>query len=257
MRDFLLTGKGDDGLATEEEHNAMLRASYLKQKQNFLEALTAEEKRRLDADSALEGLSNVSRRANKDWLVHSDNMLIQTCGFGLARFRPGRRATPLMPGDRRYLAAVPRPGGGELEMRSCLALSDGSQVFETPRVFEGGERQRPTIHLCSDQGSIGVGALVWLKQRYGARCTVAFDPLHRIHNDAIDAASQSNLVVLKLEMLQVTRMRRGPFDAQGNWGVLRGAAQEIMRQRARTCCGFSCYMTTSSIATLPCPHWAA
>ena len=62
-----------------------------------------------------------------------------------------------------------------------------------------------------------------------------WDLLHRLHCSHLNSTSDAGLTIIRLEMLQVLKLRQGPFRAAGNHGVLLGAAGELFRMMDESC----------------------
>ena len=113
-------------------------------------------------------------------------------GFGLRTFSPSVRCKPLAAGTSRVLRNL-RTGADSKEARSWVKDIDGKLQLELRR------EQSDTIHLCSDQGSVGFQASQWLRSGLALRCTNTYDPLHRCYNDFRGSVAAAGLTVSLLE----------------------------------------------------------
>ena len=172
-------------------------------------------------------LDKLCRKANRDFLIKLDNAMLRCLGYGLLAFLPPRRPRPLLPGERRYLVNYQGPGDEHARPRVCVDHGDGRRSFEVPIVKMDGVRVYPIVHFALDQGSIGLPGTLFLQSALGLRCAMVWDCFHRLQNDLELAQADAGLLVLKLEMLQVTKLRVGPWGKQSNLFILRGAAREI------------------------------
>lgn len=169
------------------------------------------------------------RKSNRDILIKVDNMLRAGCGFGVSTFVPKVSAKALPEGAVRYFAPMAHPETGNMERRSCIAFPDGTRQVEVPRMLVGSTLVRPTLHLCADQGSVGMSCYLYMLLGIGCRMTLVPDLFHRLHNDMLGAVAEAGLSMVRAECFIPARMRRGPFDKQGNHAVLKGASQEMGR----------------------------
>lgn len=78
-----------------------------------------------------------------------------------------------------------------------------------------------------DQGSVGFSALLFLREYAGLGCTFVWDISHRLQNDWSSAFASAGLLLIKFEHLQACKLRQGPWDNQGDFWTLRGAAREF------------------------------
>ena len=172
-------------------------------------------------------IDTLCRKANRDFLIKLDNAMLRCLGYGLLAFLPQRRPRPLLPGERRYIVNYQSPGEEHARPRVCVDHGDGRKSFEVPTVKRDGLRVYPIVHFAQDQGSTGLPGTLFLQSALGLRCTMVWDCFHRMQNDLELAQADAGLLVLKLEMLQVTKLRVGPWGKQSNLFILRGAAREM------------------------------
>ena len=174
------------------------------------------------------------RRSNRDFLEKLDNMLRQCLGWGINAYVLKHPSRPIREGERRYLARVRVPGcsegEGKFEFRASFEEADGTRRFEVPRVVSGGQRVYPIAHLCSDQGSLGLAGALWLRQGLQARVTLTWDLLHRLQNDLLAAQASSGMLITKMEYLQCTKLRAGPWNRQAHFWSMKSAAGEFFSQ---------------------------
>ncbi len=181
------TGRNIEELSSQQRqavraHQAVKLKALLQQELSKLEAA------RLDSTLDRAGLSDRERRTNRDWASELDNMLLQGVGFGLATYMPRQRLKALPAGHIRCFVDNPGPGGVVVR-RSVIQSPDGQRVFEVPRLRFGinggvdGQGFSPTLHLCIDQGSVGLPASLWVMLGQGLWMTLTFDIFHRLHND--------------------------------------------------------------------------
>ena len=156
-------------------------------------------------------IDKLCRKGNRDFLIKLNNAMLRCLGYGLLAFLPQRRPRPLLPGERRYIVNYQSPGEEHARPRVCVDHGDGRKSFEVPTVKRNGLRVYPIIHFAQDQGSIGLPAILFLQSALGLRCTMVWDCFHRMQNDLELAQADAGLLVLKLEMLQVTKLRVGPW----------------------------------------------
>ena len=188
----------------------------------FEEELEEESRDKCAEDELALGMKGICRQPNRDWIVKLDNMLFQGLDLTLQSFLPKQRWAQLPRGATRYVVLGP-----DGTPRSCVQLEDGRRFYECPKLLVDGKRQDACLHVSADQGSVGLPGLLWLQHSKGARVTVAWDPLHRLHNDLLEATSSAGLMLVRLEYMNVVRMRIGPFDAQSNWSVLKSVSEEM------------------------------
>ena len=125
-------------------------------------------------------------------LQRLDHGMVAGAGFGLGAFTPAVQCGPLEIGAQRVLKHL-RTGPQSKEVRSWIKGPDGRMKLEI--------RHEPsdTIHLVSDQGSVGFQGAQWVRSGLGLRCTTTFDPLHRCYNDIRGSMSSAGLAVTLLE----------------------------------------------------------
>lgn len=216
-----------------DEQEKFKRFQFLEVKRTFQAELTAEEAQEKTEIERHYSFGKKRRSANADFLRKFDNMLLRGTGEGRSRFVPKKRLGPLSEGQRRYVTDIELPDGSHVR-RSCIAAESGDPELELPRLVVAGQVCNPTLHVAMDQGATGWPAMQWCLLKKGLRMTVVPDILHRIHNDWLQAITNSGLCLVRLEYLQVLKMRRGPFAGHANSAILKGAAQEFRR-----CCDTS------------------
>ncbi|CAK0895039.1 unnamed protein product [Prorocentrum cordatum] len=226
LKDYHETAGKDAALLSEERREALQASQALKLKKMFQAELSERESRQLDMLDTELGYDQMQRKANLAWMRALDNMLRAGCGKTLSDFVPRRRLAALGPGERREFVNVQMPDGS-MELRSVIQKEDGVRCFELPRVVVANRRVHRIMHIALDQGSTGLPSLLWLALGKGLRCTVTWDLFHRLHNDMAEALALAGLTVIRLEFYQVLKMRKGPWNGDGNWNVLRGAAREM------------------------------
>lgn len=234
IQDYIaLGGKEWGDLSGEQQVNAKAAEQLALKRRLEGELSSAQAARHKELQDG-SGFGQRPRLSNKDFLKRLDGMLMAGCGFGLANYIPKRQALPLKKNEVRYFVKREDPSTGEEENRSCLRLESGDTVFEVPRVVQEGQLVAPILHVSADQGSVGWPALVYLL--YGRKCrmTLEGDIFHRCHNDVLEAVTTSGLMVIRLEYLQICRLRRGPWSGQANTSIMRSAALEMRRLHDHT-----------------------
>ena len=182
-----------------------------------------------DAEKALanEHAPKQERLANRDCLLKLGHQLVQNNGWGLAAFSPQQHVGALPPGGRRYLAPQTCPITGERRMRACVEAENGCCRFEVPRKMVDGVHDRPTAHLSQDMCSASCQCGSFLMHGTGIRGTQSSDRFHRHGRDLEDATADAGLRVIKTEYKIVLKLRKGPFNQNGNHHVLVAAAREM------------------------------
>ena len=219
LSDLPGVGTVDAATASSSERLALKTWSALELQKQLVEELNDSQQARLDAASQVIGTTS-ERRANREYIQALDHCLQQSLGYGLSQFIPSHACTPLSSGERRYRLTDDATG----DKTPCRKMANGSKTYELiPRK----DVARPVLHLSIDQGSHGFSGCMWLLLGENVRMTVVSDPYHRICNDMQAAMTQSGLQGVRLDALEVMRLRRGPFGSHSNLGKLREAAKEL------------------------------
>lgn len=172
----------------------------------------------------------LKRKANRAFILRVDNAVRKGVGVDLAMFRVRHPVSFLGRGQKRVFLE----GGGHASedgrpsKRAHIETTGGRCEVEFPQDLRDGRVSRPTLHLCSDLGAIGFPAAWWLLHGYRVRGSFSWDLPHRLDCASMSAAAESGLAILRLEFLQVVKLRQGPFKPGGaHHGVLIEAAQEM------------------------------
>ena len=195
---------------------------------NFLKQQKVAEgikKKKAKTESVLEPWEN--RLANKHWLWAMDNAIRGLTRGGLAQFIPDHPAPKsLKHTERRYFELVqPAVGNRSPRRRSFIFDSaTGQSRFELIEDWEDDVQvPRPTLHMHSDQGSIGWVGQQWLFLKAGLRGSGQEDDWHRRSNDAKLALVSSNLWLVVLQWCTVMNMLVGPWNGNAFYSYLKGA----------------------------------
>lgn len=170
------------------------------------------------------------RKANRAFIERVDNALRKGVGFDLAMFRVPHPVAFLAKGQKRVFLDTRGDEFDDSRPRKRAHIESPGERCEVefPQEFADGRLSRPTLHLCSDLGATGFSAAWWLLHGYKVRGSFNWDLPHRLHCAAMSATAESGLSVLRLEFLQVVKLRQGPFKPGGaHHGVLVEAAKEM------------------------------
>ena len=134
--------------------------------------------------------------------------MIKQHRWGLAAFFPERPVGALPHGAIRYYVDTTCAVSGSVRSRACIALADGQRYFEVPCVVRDGVMWRPTIHTTQYICKASYLSANWLFRGRGARGTVLWDLFHRDSCDLQEAYTCAGLNVVKLECIQVLKLRK-------------------------------------------------
>eukprot|EP00971_Amphidinium_carterae_P099718 1972107-Amphidinium_carterae.3 len=196
-------------------------------KEQFIGELSDEEKARKESGQmVLAKFSDASRSANRSWVRALDSMLRNGTGKSLMSFLPSRVPRPLAPNEKRYFAALQTLPGQAAVQRSCIYCKDTrSKELEVPRKIDKGRLVEPTLHISADQGSVGVPSLLWLAHKQKLRVSLAWDCLHRWHNDWQRCLQRTGLTLIKMDYRCLVKLKQTPFQTQANHAILKDIAR--------------------------------
>eukprot|EP00971_Amphidinium_carterae_P350308 6491482-Amphidinium_carterae.1 len=173
-----------------------------------------------------EEVKRVERAANL-WVVKAlDHALTVGLGRGLQAFVVSQPLEKLEKGHRRFKV---QPGP-----TVPPELFNGGQAFRWAVLDEGTKRTRieltsrapPSIHICTDQGTVGYQAGFWMMQAAGMSCTWKGDIHHRIYNDVKAAVKTSKLLLPQLAASAVFNLGAGPWANNAYQNIISSAARE-------------------------------
>lgn len=197
--------------AEKAEHRELTAAAL---RASFEVEATARDRRLAGELTKLLQNEGQQRKANMDWVFALDHQLFQVLGVELGYFAAPRRLGLLCNGEKR-LTSMQVPGELDRRARSVIVQVDGVQYFEVGLKMVDGKRHLPALHLSSDMGPVGLPAQHWLLKHVGLRATCIFDILPRLHGDLWGATGATGLLVVRLDYMQVCKIRKGPFRPGG------------------------------------------
>ena len=165
--------------------------------------------------ATLETPAAVPLQANL-WVVKAiDHSLQVGAGFGLSRFLPTRRMTPLDPETHARFSIKPGPAhpavlfSEEREFRWCVRDLKTSKTW-----LETSTHLPASIHLVTDMGTVGWQAKFWMEQASGLSCTWRPDLHHRVHNDVKLSVQDAGLIVPQTAATALLKLGGGPWSNQ-------------------------------------------
>eukprot|EP00971_Amphidinium_carterae_P112850 2234813-Amphidinium_carterae.2 len=171
-------------------------------------------------------VQRVERTANL-WVVKAlDHALLVGLGRGLEVFKVSKPAEKLEEGQRRFKVV---PGSGVPPELFSAGQHFRWAILDTTSKrthIELSSSAPATLHICTDQGTVGYQAGFWMMQASGLSCTWKCDIHHRIHNDVKAAVRSSQLVVPQLAASAVFNLGAGPWSNNAYQNLISTAARE-------------------------------
>eukprot|EP00971_Amphidinium_carterae_P333548 6468332-Amphidinium_carterae.2 len=164
-----------------------------------------------------------TRKANASFMMALDHMLHAGLGRGLLSFVARQGCKALGENEIRYWVES-TPG----QRRACVKDREtGQKRYELPVcVGPDGKMQRPSLHVISDEGSIGRVCLLYLMGRTNLRGTCWQDPLHRHWNDTKLACQHCMLWPVIQEYTCVFNVHMAPWNQSAFHSVISKAGAE-------------------------------
>ena len=100
----------------------------------------------------------------------------------------------------------------------------GKSRLEMPTLAGG----RPQLHLCLDEGSIGLPTVLYLFLTPVVRSTFHPDPAHRVMNNVTNSSNMSGLWIRILEVLVVLNLPTKPYNTDAQWHTMVGASKDFL-----------------------------
>eukprot|EP00971_Amphidinium_carterae_P083231 1647171-Amphidinium_carterae.3 len=164
-----------------------------------------------------------ARKANASFIMALDHMLYSGIGRGLRAFMARQPCKALLDDEVRYWL----PGDDGVSRACVKNTRTGSKRYELPvSLDDQGSVRRPSLHVISDEGSIGRVALLYLMSRTDLRGTCWQDPLHRHWNDTKLACQHSQLWSVIQEYTCVFNIHMAPWNQSAFHAVISKAGAE-------------------------------
>ena len=162
------------------------------------------------------------------WVIKAmDHALQVGCGFGLARFLPSRAMQPLDPAKHRRFQVKPGPTNPAQLFTNGRSFRWAVEDLHTKKTWLEVSSEAPaTLHVCSDQGTVGWQSSYWLVQASGVCATWRADIHHRIHNDTKLAVKEASLVLPQTAATALVNLGVGPWCNNSYQNQIRDGATE-------------------------------